>query len=350
MLIMSNELFVACATVFFAVLFRWGFRVLPGERWQFLASIPHRRVEDGSWHAINLTFYGLFNALAHVVSLSLLLILTGAVGVSIDKILGVLLALMCVCIPSSRLLARLIEKKSHTFTVGGASFVGIVLAPVAVWFVYATIYPGSVIPFLPILAAMAIAYAAGEGVGRLACISFGCCYGKPIAICRPCLQRLFSRRAFVFTGATKKIAYEGGLGSQKVFPIQAVTSTILIGTALIGTYLFLNGLYSPAFVLTIIVSQGWRLLSEMFRADHRGSGAFSVYQIFAILAVIYALILLPFLPAEVAVADIQSGLRSLWQPGVILFLQVWGAGIFWYTGRSYVTGARIVFHINKERI
>ena len=347
---MSNELFVAGVAVFFAVLFRWGFRVLPGESWQFLASIPHRRFEDGSWHAINLTFYGLFNALAHIVSLSLLLILTGAVGISIDKILGILLAVMCVCIPSSRLLAKLIEKKSHTFTVGGASFVGIVMAPAVVWFVYGTIYPGSAIPFLPILAAMSVAYAVGEGIGRLACISFGCCYGKPIAICHPFLQHLFSRCAFVFIGGTKKIAYEGGLENQKVFPIQAVTSTILIGTALVGTYLFLNGSYGPAFVLTIVVTQGWRLLSEMLRADHRGSNTFSVYQIFAILAVIYALIIWPFLPAASAVADIQSGVRSLWQPGVILFLQAWGAGIFWYTGRSYVTGAHIVFHINKERI
>jgi hypothetical protein len=347
---MSNELFVAVAAVFFVVLFRWGFRVLPGERWQFLTSVPHRRFEDGSWQAINLTFYGLFNALAHAVSLSLLLILTGAVGISIDKILGVLLTLMCVCIPSSRLLARLIEKKSHTFTVGGASFVGILLAPASVWFVYSTIYPGSVIPFLPILAAMAIAFAAGEGVGRLACISFGCCYGKPINSCGPLLQQLFCRRAFVFTGTTKKIAYEGGLDNQKVFPIQAVTSTILIGTALTGIYLFLNGSYGLAFVLTIVISQGWRLLSETLRADYRGSSAFSVYQIFAILAVIYALILWTFFPAATAVADIQSGVRSLWQPGVILFLQVWGAGIFWYTGRSYVTGAHIVFHINKEHI
>jgi hypothetical protein len=344
---MSNELFVAGGAVFFAVLFRWAFRVLPDEKWQFLASVPHRHLEDGNWQGINITYYGLFNALAHVVSLSLLLMLTGAVGVSIDKILGILLALMCICIPSSRLLARLIEKKAHTFTVGGASFVGIVLAPAAVSFVYRTIYPAVPVLFLPILAAMSIAYAVGEGVGRLACISFGCCYGKPMDSCHPFLQRLFSRRAFVFTGGTKKIAYAGGLDNQKVFPIQAVTSTILIGTALVGIYLFLNGSYGQAFVLTIVVTQGWRLLSEMLRADYRGNRAFSVYQIFAILAVIYALILWPFLPAAVAVADIRLGVHSLWQPGVILFLQAWGACIFWYTGRSYVTGAHILFHINK---
>ena len=347
---MSNELFIAGTTIFFGFLFLWGFRALPDEKWQFLAALPRERREDGSWSGINLTYYGLFNALAHVMALSVLLILTGAVSISADKILMILLILMCVCIPSSRLLAGWIEKKPHTFTVGGASFVGIVLAPVAVWFVYHTIYPGSVIPFLPILAAMAIAYAVGEGVGRLACISFGCCYGKSIDSCHPFLQRLFSRHAFIFTGATKKIAYEGGMDSQKVFPIQAVTSTIFIGTALVGIYLFLNGSYSPAFVLTIVVSQGWRPPSEMLRADYRGGSAFSVYQILAILAVIYALILWPFLPATVAVADIRSGIRSLWEPGVILFLQAWGAGIFWYTGRSRVTGARISFHINKERI
>jgi hypothetical protein len=358
---LSNVLFIAGTTIFFGFLLRWGFKALPDKKWQFLAVLPCKPSIAGSWSGVNITYYGLFNALAHVIALSVLLILTGAVGVSVDKILMILVIVMCICIPASRLLAGWIEKKRHTFTVGGASFVGIVLAPVAVWFVYYTIYPGTLIPFLPVLAAMAIAYAIGEGVGRLACISFGCCYGKPVADSHPILQRIFNSRAFVFTGATKKIAYEGKLDGQKVLPVQAVTSIILIGTAIFGTYLFLLGLYRQAFVLVVIVTQGWRLLSEMFRADYRGSetkcGRYtkfsfsaSVYQILAILAVGYAMILWLFLPDAAAAADIGSGIRSLWDPGVILFLQAWGAGIFWYTGRSRVTGSYISFQINKERI
>ena len=60
----------------------------------------------------------------------------------------------------------------NTFTVGGASFVGIILAPLIVWMFNVTLDKS--IPIVPFLAAVSIAYALGEGVGRLACISFGC--------------------------------------------------------------------------------------------------------------------------------------------------------------------------------
>lgn len=347
---MSNELFIAGTTIFLGVLFRWGFRALPDEKWQFLASIPCRRRGDGSWDGVNLTFYGFFNAFAHIIAVAFLLILTGAIGVSADAILSILFVLMAFCIPSSKLLARLIENKSYTFTVGGASFIGIILAPFVTVFIYHIRYSEDIVPLLPILTAMAIAYAVGEGIGRLACISFGCCYGKPIDDCHPLLKNIFYCRAFVFTGMTKKIAYERGLEGCRVFPIQAVTSTILTGVAIAGTALFLIGSYGLAFFLTVIVTQGWRVVSESLRADHRGGGTFSVYQCLAVLASIYALILWLFLPPAGSIADIQQGLRSLWHPGVILFLLIWGAVIFWYTGRSRVTGARISFHINKERI
>ncbi|MFZ3115963.1 MAG: prolipoprotein diacylglyceryl transferase family protein [Syntrophales bacterium] len=345
---MSNELFIACVAAGLGILLYWGFRVLPQDKWQFLAAVPRKRLEDGSWQAVNLTYYGLFNALAHVIALSILLILTGSIGISEDKVLFIMLVMMGACLPASRLLAGWIEKKPHTFTVGGASFVGILLGPPVVWLVYRTIYPNVFLPWLPLLAALAVAYAVGEGVGRLACISFGCCYGKPIVSGRTYLNRLCQRYSFIFTGTTKKIAYEGGLGGRQVFPIQAVTATIFIGAALSGMYLFLVGAYGLSFFLTILVTQLWRFLSEMFRADYRGGGSLSAYQLMALLALSYALAIWFLLPPVTTVADIRKGVESLWQPGTMLSLQAWGVGIFWYTGNSRVIAAQVSFHVNKE--
>ncbi len=347
---MLNELFVVGVAICLSSLFYWGFRVLPQDKWQFLAAVPRKHMEDGSWQAMNLTSYGFFNALAHMIALALLLILTGAVGISADKVFFVILVLMAICLPASRLLAGWIEKKAHTFTVGGASFVGIILGPAAVWLVYLTIYPSNIIPWLPLLAAMAIAYAVGEGVGRLACISFGCCYGKPVVSGQTSLNRLCERYAFIFMGKTKKIAYEGGLDGQRVFPIQAVTATIFSGAALAGMYLFLLGSYGLSFFITILVTQLWRLLSEIFRADHRGGGTLSAYQMMALLTLPYALAMWFLLPATVIATDIQEGIISIWHPLAILSIQLWGAGIFWYTGRSHVTGAHVSFYVFSDRI
>jgi hypothetical protein len=55
-----------------------------------------------------------------------------------------------------------------------------------------------------VMAAAAIAYAFGEGLGRLACISFGCCYGRPLHQCHPMVQPFLSRFCLTFTGHTKK--------------------------------------------------------------------------------------------------------------------------------------------------
>ena len=48
--------------------------------------------------------------------------------------------------------------------------------------------------------------------------------------------------------------------------------------------------------------------------------------------------------------DLGSGVRSLWSPALILFLQAIWLVIFLHTGRSSVTGARLSFHVHHERI
>ena len=186
-------------------MFAWGFRVLPREEWQFLAVMPRRRLADGVWEGLNFTFYGIFNAVAHVLALILFIILTASVGVPILMSLATILVLMAFCLPASNLLARWIEKKPYNFTVSGAFFTGVIFAPVAIWLSHYLTAPASVLPLTPVYAAMAIAYAVGEGTGRLGCISFGCCYGKPLSVDSGWRSKIIRSLAFVFTGKTKKI-------------------------------------------------------------------------------------------------------------------------------------------------
>jgi hypothetical protein len=256
-----------------------------------------------------------------------------------------------ICVPASRLVAWLVEGKAHTFTVGGAVFVGTLGAP---WVVgLANLLPwqrgGVPIPVIPTLAAIVTAYAFGEGLGRLACLSFGCCYGKPIAACRPWVRRLFARRPLVFTGATKKIAYASGLEGTPVVPVQVLTATLYVSTGLLCTGLFLAGRFALVFVLGTLVTQSWRIGSELLRADYRGEGRFSAYQWMGLAAIPYALAMAWwFAGAAAGRPQLAAGLAVLWQPGVLLALQALWLLIFLYTGRSAVTGATLSFHVHHE--
>ena len=217
----------------------------------------------------------------------LALVLLGAAGVSLPAT-GLLVGLLLVCcVPASRLVAPLVEKKANTFTVGGAVFVGTIIAPFVVELV--NLIPlgehGAPVPVLPALAAFSIAYAFGEGLGRLACVSFGCCYGKPLADCHPRLARLAAPFALVFTGKTKKIAYASGLDGVKVLPVQGFTYLLYTGTGLVAIFLFLRGFYGAAFVVSLGVTQGWRVCSELLRDDYRGAGRFSAYQAMGLLGI-----------------------------------------------------------------
>ena len=194
---MANYLFVAVlAAAYLAVLF-WACRNLPREEWQVAAALPVSKVVDGSWTGVNLTFYGVLQASAATLAVALMLFMMGTVGVPALDTLLVTGPLLSVCYPASRWVAAWVEKKPQTLTVGGASFVGSDPGPLA--------HPGRPSGPVPgcgpglniptVLAALTIAYAFGEGLGRLACISFGCCYGKPLDQCSPLLQRLFKGTA-----------------------------------------------------------------------------------------------------------------------------------------------------------
>jgi hypothetical protein len=207
------------------------------------------------------------------------------------------------------------------------------------------------IPIISAYAAIAIAYAFGEGLGRMACISFGCCYGKPLSNSSDLLKRIFTGRGFTFFGSTKKIAYAGGLEGVEVIPIQAVTAILYTACGLIAAGMFLLSHHTGAFLLATITTQGWRSISETLRADYRGEGNISAYQIMGIVGVAYAIAAAFILAHQpIGLTDLSVGLKSLWSPEMILFMQgIWTA-IFLYTGRSTVTGATLSFHVHHDRI
>jgi prolipoprotein diacylglyceryltransferase len=341
------------AVIILTAYFWWGFRVLPGERWQIVASVPASKTEQGEWRGINYTWYGLLSANAYLVAVTVLLVLMGSVGVPPLGTAILAAAMLCCCVPASRVVARIVEKKSDTFTVGGAVFVGILITPFVIALINRT--AGEMLAFrIPVMsayAAIAIAYAFGEGLGRMACISFGCCYGKPLSASSSLLKRLFVGRGFVFRGDTKKIAYAGGLEAIEVIPIQAITAVFYTVCGLIAAGMYLSAHHTGAFLLATITTQGWRSFSETLRADYRGAGNISAYQIMGMIGVAYAIAMAYLLAGEpVGTPDLTAGLKSLWSPALILFLQGIWAMIFLYTGRSTVTGATLSFHVHRDRI
>jgi hypothetical protein len=347
---MENEIFIVIVAVLSFSLLWWGFKELPHERWQIMAAIPMRKIDGEKWDGVNLTYYGVFSANAYAAAMIILFILFGALKIDLRATLALFLVMMAFCIPMARILAMIVEKKVHTRTVGGAVFVGILIAPLSILIVNQIMCSGVSIPYMPAMASLAISYAFGEGLGRLACISFGCCYGRLLSECPPFLQKLFRKYYFIFSGRTKKIAYESGLDGKQVFPVQAITSSLYVMTGLVCSYLFLNGLYAISFLIAILVTQGWRFLSEIVRSDYRGQGRVSVYQLMSVGAIIYSLILWMWLPDSMITPTVIQGIRTLWQPDIIVILLFMWLGIFLHTGCSKVTGAILSFHVHTDKI
>src|SRR5215813_2032332 len=350
---MTNALFVLALATFFSIVFSWGFRKLPRDDWQFMATVPMQRLSQGSWRGLNLTYYGFFNASACVFSCAMVILLMGSIDVPLLATLGVVITLLLVCIPAAKIVARLVEGKRHTFTVAGASFIGFTILPLLVPMFNNIVGSrfGVRVPFVQMLAAIAIAYAFGEALGRLACISFGCCYGKLIWHVPAVIQRTFGNACFIFWGDTKKAAYESELSGQPLVPIQAVTAVISTFAGLVGVLLFLSSQWVAALLVPVIVTQVWRALSETLRADYRGGGRISAYQLMALGSLAYALVVLTFVvPTESVAPNLVNGLQSLTSTAAILILEGLWVAVFLYLGRSSVTMARMSFHVVRERV
>jgi len=350
---MNPVFFLGMLAVVAGLYLAWGFHHLPQERWQMLACLPVAPRAGGGWEGINLTYYGLLTANAYLAAVAMALILLGSVGIPLaDMVTLVALLLLC-CVPASHWMARLVEGKAHTFTVGGAMFVGTLAAPWLVMLINRLPWRDGAapLPVLPCLGAMAVAYCFGEGLGRLACISFGCCYGKPLRDCHPLIRRIFSHHAFIFVGKTKKIAYASGLEGEKVVPVQAVTAVLYVAAGLFSAELFFSRCVAAAFLTATAVTQMWRVASEFLRADYRGNGRFSVYQWLSLAGLAYAVwIGWLFGNGDGPIPEFSAGLAVLWNPLVLLVLQAIWIILFIHTGRSSVTGSQLSFHVHTDRI
>lgn len=349
---MDDLIFISALGVILAHFLGWCFKHLAGERWQMLAVVPLRKIGDTTWQGVNLTYYGFFIATSQLLSLMLLLILLGSMGISKGAAMVAVLMVLAVCVPAARLVAMVVEKKRHTFTIGGASFVGVLVAP---WAIMLTDYlfssPEWFLPTIPTLAAMSIGYTLGEGLGRLGCISYGCCYGKPVSSCNRFIQWLFSRTGCIFHGSTKKVAYEAQLEGERLVPIQAITCIIYCSGSLVGSYLFLKGLFTPALLFTIGLTQLWRIFSETMRADFRGFGTISAYQKMGVLSVIYVLVVVACVPrSSLPSPVIVDGLSIIWNPTILISLQILWFIFFFTFGRSTVTSSVVSFDLIRERL
>jgi hypothetical protein len=349
----SDEAFIVALTLLMAIMIYWAFKRLPDERWQFLASVPVMKDASGRWHALNFTYYGLLTANAVSFGVAVLIILFGALGIPTTVTLALIIAMLLVCLPAARWVAQLVEGKQCTFTIAGAFFVGILIAPAVIHIANSILAQVGqpTVPVIPALAALMIAYAFGEGLGRLACISFGCCYGVSLRDAAPPLRRMFMKRHFVFWGQMKKISYASGMEGHEVIPIQALTSVLYIATGLAATWLFLRGNFYIVFVAVMAVTQGWRSLSETLRADCRGQRKISAYQVMGVLAILCAAVLAYVTSASAPlVPNLAAGIERLWHPAVVISLQALWVVVFVMFGKSMVTGAEISFHLRHDRI
>jgi hypothetical protein len=190
-----------------------------------------------------------------------------------------------------------------------------------------------------------IAYAFGEGLGRLACI--GRLLGRFLDQAPQCCGTFLTGGALFSPVVQNRLRRRSG---GRVLPIQAMTALlyIVVGRA---TLLFLNGFFATAFIITMVITQAWRVYSETLRADYRGARKLSAYQFMDVLAIFFALALSYVLPTDQRLAaELSAGIETAWQPLVLLAFQMLWVAVFVQFGKSMVTGAEISFHLHHDRI
>ncbi len=354
----SLELFfqAGLASILAAVLF-WGIRFLASERGQFLAAIPvAKNRQDGTWLAVNLTYYGLLTASAQILGLLVFLLLVSSAGTSLATAVSWGTALLTISAVSASMLARLIEGSRYTLTVGGASVAVLLIAPVSLTGIEALGWSSEHLQpsLIVLLAAISVAFCFGEGLGRLACLSFGCCYGRPIQSLPPFWRKMLARCSISFGSATKKAVYAGRLGGFDLVPIQAVSAITLSCLGGAGWSLFILGHLEAAFLATALPYHCWRIVSEYFRADYRGTGRWSTYQAASALMLPWILFWAWFGAQESRrpqlQPDLEHALRAIWNPGLLLALQGLWCILLFSAGISRVTDSRVEFHVRRNRV
>jgi len=341
--------FVGILAFVLGAIYTLSFRYLTRERWQIFAAVPLKRIEGTKWKGVNITYYGILTATGFVLGLCVFIIMAGSDPAGPAGMLVALLLLLLLFIPSAKIMAIIVEGKKHTFTVGGASFVMIIASPLAAAGVNSL--AGFTVNTAAFLASLLTAYAFGESFGRLACISFGCCYGRPVGSMPSFSKKIFSRMNFVFHGETKKISYHDHLNGVEVVPVQGITAVMYGITGIICLVLYFTGYTVESFFIALCITQLWRFFSEFLRADYRGNGKISAYQLMSLMTIPYFIVYYFFAGFETAyTSDISNGIYFLWNPLIIILLQIMWAGALLYTGRSSVTDSEIKFSVVKENI
>jgi Prolipoprotein diacylglyceryl transferase len=341
-------------------LLKWACKTLPKEQWQFFAAVPRRKRLDGFWDARNFTWYGALTSLAFLIAGGLIVIMTTAIGVKVEFVLLATVLLSLISLFAARWVAQIVERIPNTHTVGGAVFVIAIAIPIVLWVgsgvskyfgLEQSIGTLKMSDTLGVIAAIAIAYTYGEGVGRIACISFGCCYGKRVDNLTGIWYQIFSRLNFVFHGATKKISYAAALEGIAVVPIQAITAWIHIFTGSVGFWLFMKGNIAGSLMFVLIVSQGWRFISEFMRTDFRGKGRITAYQWMSLATIALALFYVDLFSAASALGNPPSfilGMKGIWSAGPLVVLQLLALYVFIVTGKSSVTRSRMAMYLANE--
>lgn len=347
---MITAAFIATLAALMAALLLWGFRTLPEERWQMIAAVPVAKRRDGEWRGVNLTFYGFFSATGTIFGIGMAMLLLASVQVSMLVAIILVAGMMILCVPASRVVAAIVEKKNSTYTIAGAAFVAALALPPVLWAgsLYLPAW-GFTLSAMPALAASAIAYALAEAIGRLACMSFGCCYGMPLRDASPRLGRLFRHFNTVFHGSTKKAAYASGLQEEPLIPVQALTSIVFTISGLLGLTFFVTQHWRLALMVPVIGTWGWRVVAENLRADHRGHTKISVYQVMSLIAMAYLTAMGFLLPNGAPRPDVALGLARTATLPVMLVLQSLWVLLFLFYGRSQVTASLVSFHVVTER-
>jgi hypothetical protein len=334
------------------LVFRWAFRHLPEEGWQIAFAIPLRtRSEDGNtWSAVNITFYGVISAIAYALAVLVYVFLVAAHRQPLLPALMFASLLLVVGIPASKWVARWVEGiPGHT--IGGAVFAVIVVSVPSVYVtkLLAAAFGLPAFDAIVLIAAACVAYALGESIGRLACLSFGCCYGRPIESCTSLQKALYSRFTETYRGRFKKIAYAGGLNDREVIAVQSIACVVLFTVFLFSFWLLWSKLYAASIVVALGGSQLWRLYSEQLRADYRGREGFTVYQGMAVVGVLVSVLFAWFAqqPSQGLRASAAAGWFAVTRPEVLLCAQLLAVLITVYMGRSTVTSSRLQMQLHS---
>lgn len=174
----------------------------------------------------------------------------------------------------------------------GVFYGGLALAlPVALWYARR-----AKLPIWPTLDALAPAVAIGQAIGRLGCLAAGCCYGKA------CAQPWAVTFRSAWSGRTLGTPLDEPLHPTQIYESLAVLGIFFLLVWLAPRRRF-NGQLAIVYLCTYAIA---RFVIEIWRGDAaRGAvfgGALSTSQAIAILVLLVALALVPYLAKRQRVA------------------------------------------------